>query len=90
MKIKPVRWKQKKGDLTGYGLDDEQLQFLFRLVSQALDVIDKRETHFMLMVLTRENDGDKQHDLVSSNVISTMEQEHMHDTLRQWLHKDTH
>ena len=89
MRIKPVKWKRKIGDLTGYGLNEEQSQFLFSLVSQALDVIDKREMHFMLMVLTRESGDDKQ-DLVSSNMISSMGREHMHDTIRQWLHKDTH
>jgi hypothetical protein len=70
MKIKPVKWKTRKGDLTGYGLDEEQQLFLFNLVAGALEVIDKREQHFMLMVLTREA-SDSETDTVSSNMISS-------------------
>ena len=85
---KREKWKTVKGDVSAYGLDDTQLQFLFSLVAKALDTIDPREQHFMLLVLTRE-DSDEERDVVSSDMISSMDRTFMHESLRQWLHKET-
>jgi hypothetical protein len=82
--------KTRKLDADDYGMTEEQSDFLYFLVLKALSVMDSRDHHFALFVLTHEGrESDK--DLVSTNLISSMQdKEFLHDAMRMWLHKETH
>ena len=78
-----------------YGLDERQLDFLFALLAQALDGFDPRPQHFVLMVLTREDfaddedDEDDGKDLVSTNVVSSLDMDSIQNAMRDWLNRKT-
>ena len=73
----------------GYGLDERQADFLYEILMKALEVMDTRDQHFMLMVLIREGQTDKDEDIISTSVITSMDREFVHDAMRTWLHKET-
>ena len=85
MKKKPP----PKFDLEGYGLDEKQRDFLYEMLTKALSIIDDRDQHFTLFVLTREGQTEEEHDIVSTSIITTMDKEFLQETMRTWLHKET-
>lgn len=76
------------------GLTKEQKTALSAMVERMLMDIVKhdpkhRPLHYALFVLTRESvspDGD---DIVTADVASSMGAEHLHEALRDWLHRET-
>ena len=84
-----MKWRTKNDDEDGFGLDERQSDFLYDMLTKALEVIDSRQQHFALMVLTREGQTEDDKDIISTSVITTMDKEFMHDAMRTWLHKET-
>lgn len=62
------------------------------LVESALRILyadDPKETHFALLVFRREGEADVTHSLVSMEILATVDRDHLHEMLRNWLRQET-
>jgi hypothetical protein len=78
----------------GAGLSDEQKTWLDTVINSALQrIVDTdprhRQVHFALLVLTLERVEEDGTHVVTSDTVTSLKREHLHETLRDWLHKET-
>jgi hypothetical protein len=76
------------------GLTKRQAEILMHMIHKALDLVieddDDRDRHFALMVFTREHEEIDGEDVISTNVVATIDKDWLHQLVRGWLHQATH
>jgi hypothetical protein len=67
-------------------------QFLHDGVTRLIERVsddDPRPWHFALVVLHRKGVADDNTEVVTTNLITSMRREYLHEYLRDWLHRET-
>ena len=80
-------------DTGGAGLTEQQSDLLYSILEMTLALIhrtDPRGRHFAIMVLTHEGVAEDGCDVVSTDVLASMDNEALQDVIRDWLHRAAH
>lgn len=79
-------------DLEGFGLTPMQAAFMEALLCQVFDVFaldDDRGRHFILLTLTREGTADDGHDVITTNTMTSLDRESLHEYMAEWMRRET-
>ena len=93
MKRTKVVLDRPEAEAAGLGLREDQAEFLYGTLRMAMTLLrddDPRGRHFALLLVTHEGDSDDGTTVISTDVMSSMSPDALHETLRDWLARETH